>query len=151
MALKALDEYQDVWGEAEQKAWVNAMETRKAARSVWRKSLHQIDSLTKDQKTWLELAKAELDDKGPMTSRSITENMMGSAPSGVIRSLTPAKMSKLLKMSHVPLSLPRATEDVCIASNCTRYWTVAFFSWTKRCTKTASVHNTGYHFILRRI
>jgi len=98
MALKALDEYQDVWGEAEQKAWVNAMETRKAARSVWRKSLHQIDSLTKDQKSWLELAKAELDDKGPMTSRSITENMMGSAPSGVIRSLTPAKMSKLLKM-----------------------------------------------------
>tara|TARA_R100000005_G_C4991937_1_gene199193 strand:- start:419 stop:1711 length:1293 start_codon:yes stop_codon:yes gene_type:complete len=109
MALKALDEYQDVWGEAEQKAWVNAMETRKAARSVWRKSLHQIDSLTKDQKSWLELAKAELDDKGPMTSRSITENMMGSAPSGVIRSLTPAKMSKLLKMYGEEMDIIKGT------------------------------------------
>ena len=109
MALKALDEYQDVWGEPEQKAWVNAMETRKAARSVWRKSLHQIDSLTKDQKSWLELAKAELDDKGPMTSRSITENMMGSAPSGVIRSLTPAKMSKLLKMYGEEMDIIKGT------------------------------------------
>ena len=109
MALKALDDYQDVWGEAEQKAWVNAMETRKAARSVWRKSLHQIDSLTKDQKSWLELAKAELDDKGPMTSRSITENMMGSAPSGVIRSLTPAKMSKLLKMYGEEMDIIKGT------------------------------------------
>lgn len=109
MALKALDEYQDVWGEAEQKAWVNAMETRKAARSVWRKSLHQIDSLTKDQKSWLELAKAELDDKGPMTSRSITENMVGSAPSGVIRSLTPAKMSKLLKMYGEEMDIIKGT------------------------------------------
>ena len=109
MALKALDEYQDVWGEAEQKAWVNAMETRKAARSVWRKSLHQIDSLTKDQKSWLELAKAELDDKGPMTSRSITENMMGAAPSGVMRSLTPAKMSKLLKMYGEEMDIIKGT------------------------------------------
>ena len=109
MALKALDEYQDVWGEPEQKAWVNAMETRKAARSVWRKSLHQIDSLTKDQKSWLELAKAELDDKGPMTSRSITENMMGSAPSGVMRSLTPAKMSKLLKMYGEEMDIIKGT------------------------------------------
>ena len=85
------------------------METRKAARSVWRKSLHQIDSLTKDQKSWLELAKAELDDKGPMTSRSITENMMGSAPSGVMRSLTPAKMSKLLKMYGEEMDIIKGT------------------------------------------
>jgi hypothetical protein len=109
MALKALDEYQDVWGEPEQKAWVNAMETRKAARSVWRKSLHQIDSLTKDQKGWLELAKAELDDKGPMTSRSITANMVGSTPLSVTRNLTPAKMSKLLKMYGEEMDIIKGT------------------------------------------
>ena len=107
MALKTLDEYQDVWGEPEQKAWVNAMETRKAARSVWRKSLHQIDSLTKDQKAWLELAKEELDDKGPMTSRSITANMVGVAPNG--HGLTPAKMSKLLKMYGEEMDIIKGT------------------------------------------
>ena len=109
MALKALDEYQDVWGEPEQKAWVDAMETRKAARSVWRKSLHQIDTLTKDQKTWLELAKAELEDKGPMTSRSITANMFGSTSSGLTRNLTPAKMSKLLKMYGEEMDIIKGT------------------------------------------
>ena len=109
MALKTLDEYQDVWGEPEQKAWVDAMETRKAARSVWRKSLHQIDSLTKDQKGWLELAKAELDDKGPMTSRSITANMVGSTPLSVTRNLTPAKMSKLLKMYGEEMDIIKGT------------------------------------------
>jgi len=107
MALKALDEYQDVWGEPEQKAWVSAMETRKAARSVWRKSLHQIDSLTKVQKAWLELAKAELDDKGPMTSRSITANMIDSAPE--VKGLTPAKMSKLLKMYGEEVDIIKGT------------------------------------------
>jgi hypothetical protein len=107
MALKTLDDYQDVWGEAEQKAWVNAMETRKSARSVWRKSLHQIDSLTKDQKVWLKLAKAELEDKGPMTSRSITANMVGSAPNG--HGLTTAKMSKLLKMYGEEVDIIKGT------------------------------------------
>ena len=107
MALKTLDEYQDVWGEAEQTAWVNAMETRKSARSVWRKSLHQIDSLNKDQKAWLELAKAELEEKGPMTSRSITANMVGSVPNE--HGFTTAKMSKLLKMYGEEMDIIKGT------------------------------------------
>jgi hypothetical protein len=57
----------------------------------------------------LELAKAELDDKGPMTSRSITANMVGSTPLSVTRNLTPAKMSKLLKMYGEEMDIIKGT------------------------------------------
>lgn len=92
--LKMLDEYQDVWGEEEQKAWVDAMEGRKDARKMWRGALRQSDKLAKEQTNWLEMAKAELEDKGPMTARSITENMVNKG----IHRMAPSKMSGLLKM-----------------------------------------------------
>ena len=92
--LKMLDEHDNVWGDEERMSWVNAMEMRKDARKMWRSSLNQFETLSKEQQKWLTMAKAELDDKGTMTARAITENLI---EKGVNR-LHTNRLSKLLKM-----------------------------------------------------
>ena len=42
----------DNWGTAEQENWVDAMQMRKDAQKMWRGTLHQIDSISKDASTW---------------------------------------------------------------------------------------------------
>lgn len=97
-ALKMLDEYEDVWGDEEQNAWVKAMDMRRDARKVWKQSLHQMDKLTDEQKGWMEMAKGQLESKGPMDSRTIVSNIVESGGSSTVRNITVGKMSKLLKM-----------------------------------------------------
>ncbi len=90
-ALKTLDEYDDVWGDEERKAWVNAMESRRDARKMWGSALKQSDTLSKEQQNWLKMAKSELEQWGAMTAREILGN-------NIERKLTPSKLAKLLKM-----------------------------------------------------
>ena len=40
----------DNWGTGEQENWVDAMQMRKDAQKMWRGTLHQIDSISKDDK-----------------------------------------------------------------------------------------------------
>ena len=56
-SLAKLDEFQDVWGEEEQNAWVNAMQQKQDARKMWKTALHQFDSLSKEQQKWLKMSK----------------------------------------------------------------------------------------------
>ena len=93
-ALHKLDEFEDVWGEEEKNAWVNAMQMKQDARKMWRNSLHQIDNLSKEQQKWMKLAKEEITNHGSMTARAITENLI---EKGISR-LGPARLSKLLNM-----------------------------------------------------
>ena len=94
-SLKMLDEFEDVWGEEEQNAWVKAMGNKKDARKIWKKTLHQIDNLSPKQITWLDVVKKELLQRGPMTTRAIIENnVMLQGRSGA----TPTQLSQLLKM-----------------------------------------------------
>jgi len=97
-SLKMLDEFDDVWGDEEKNAWVKAMQGRRDARSIWRQALHQKDNLTKEQVTWLDMAKDELYDKGPMTTKAITGNIIEKSHHSIVRRLTHSKMAKLLKM-----------------------------------------------------
>ena len=92
--LKMLDEFEDVWGDEERNAWVNAMQQRQDAKKMWRSGLHQIDTLTKEQRNWMEMAKAELVDKGHMGARDITANLI---EKGVKRIEAP-RLAQLLKM-----------------------------------------------------
>ena len=94
-ALSKLDEFQDVWGEEEQTAWVNAMQQKQDARKMWRNTLHQFDNLNKHQQTLLYLAKEEIDDKGAMTARAIVNNLV---EKGRNRTCTPGQLSKLMTM-----------------------------------------------------
>ena len=95
-ALKSLDEFEDVWGEEEQRAWASAMQSKTEARKMWRSTLHQADTLsTKDRETLSKTADI-LSIEGPLSSRSIHERLMEHG--SVHKSMTPSKLSKLLKM-----------------------------------------------------
>ena len=45
-ALKMLNDYEDVWGDDQKKAWVAAMDQRRDARKIWKHPLHQMDFIT---------------------------------------------------------------------------------------------------------
>ena len=93
-ALAKLDDFADVWGEEERNAWVNAMQQKQDARKMWRNALHQFETLSKEQQNWLHMAKAEVEEKGAMSARAITSNLV---EKGVSR-ITAGRMSKLLTM-----------------------------------------------------
>ena len=113
-SLSKLDEFQDVWGEEEQNAWVSAMRQKQDARKMWRNTLHQFDSLSKEQQKWLKLAKEEMTEKGAMSARAITSNLI---EKGVPR-LNSNRLSKLLNMYGEEINIikaPRKGEYMCLS------------------------------------
>jgi len=103
-ALAKLDEFEDVWGEEEKFAWVNAMEMKQDARKMWKNALHQIDNLSKEQQKWMRLAKEEITNHGSMSARAITENLI---EKGVPR-LNSNRLSKLLNMYGEEINIVKA-------------------------------------------
>ena len=103
-ALAKLDEFEDVWGEEEKFAWVNAMQMTQDARKMWRNALHQIDNLSKEQQKWMRLAKEEITNHGSMSARAITENLI---EKGVPR-LNSNRLSKLLNMYGEEINIVKA-------------------------------------------
>ena len=113
-ALAKLDEYEDVWGEEERNAWVNAMNMKKEARDIWRNTLHQFDNLNMVQKKWLNMAKAEIQEKGAMTSRAITSNLIEKG----VKHVNASKLSQLLKMYGEEINIVkghRKSEYLCLS------------------------------------
>tara|TARA_R100000479_G_scaffold166567_1_gene106498 strand:+ start:1101 stop:2408 length:1308 start_codon:yes stop_codon:yes gene_type:complete len=113
-ALAKLDEYEDVWGEEERNAWVNAMNMKKEARDIWRNTLHQFDNLNMVQKKWLKMAKAEIQEKGAMTSRAITSNLIEKG----VKHVNASKLSQLLKMYGEEINIVkghRKSEYLCLS------------------------------------
>ena len=113
-ALAKLDEYEDVWGEEERNAWVNAMNMKKEARDIWRNTLHQFDNLNMVQKKWLNMAKAEIQEKGAMTSRAITSNLIEKG----VKHINASKLSQLLKMYGEEINIVkghRKSEYLCLS------------------------------------
>ena len=94
--LKTLDEYDDVWGDEERKAWVNAMDTRRDARKVWKMTLNQTQKLTDKEQEALTKSAELLQDKGSMSGRTIFENLWDRKI--LHKSMTSTKLSKLLSL-----------------------------------------------------
>ena len=94
--VKTLENYDDVWSEDQRDAWVKAMDSKKDARKMWKSALHQVDRLTDKEMKTLKKSADLLTQKGPMSSRAIFENMVGT--DDVHWSMTPMKLSKLLNM-----------------------------------------------------
>jgi hypothetical protein len=94
IALKMLDEFEDVWGDEERGAWEHAMIKKQGAREMWHNALHQFDTLSKMQQNWLidtaDILKAE----GPLNARGITERLTRKGA----KRLEVNQLSKLLKM-----------------------------------------------------
>jgi hypothetical protein len=95
-ALKALDDYDDVWGDEERKAWVNAMDTRRDARKIWKMTLNQTQKLTDKEQEALAKSAELLQDKGSMSGRTIFENLWDRKV--LHKSMTSTKLSKLLSI-----------------------------------------------------
>ena len=96
ISLKALDNFEDVWGQHESQAWANAMQNKKDARKMWKTSLHQIDKLNSKDRETIEKASLVLTERGPMSSRAIFEHL--SENNVVHKSMTSNKLSKLISM-----------------------------------------------------
>ena len=96
IALKMLDEFEDVWGEEEQRAWAGAMRDRSDARKMWRTALFQSDKLTKKEQDYLEFASKELLQKGPMRAVDIMDNL---SEEGIIhKAYTDKKLARLISL-----------------------------------------------------
>ena len=83
---------------------------------MWRVSLHQFDGLSKEQQKWMKLAKEEVEFKGAMSARSITENLI---TKGVTR-LNVNRLSKLLNMYGEEINIikaPRKGEYMCLSKD----------------------------------
>lgn len=93
-ALEILKEHEEVWGDEERKAWVNAMTMKKDARKMWKSTLSQMDRLTdKEQETITKCADL-LKMNGPMSARAMFESDSIEKMPG----LTANKLSKLLSL-----------------------------------------------------
>ena len=68
------------WDGADQSKWVNAMQMRKDAQKMWRNSLHQVDSLTKNDKKALDYASQLLKSEGPLSAREIMRRGLDEVP-----------------------------------------------------------------------
>jgi len=95
-ALKMLDEYEDVWGEEEKKAWVNAMGSKRDAKKIWKSTLNQIDKLTDKERQALLKSAEILTIRGEMSGRSLFENLL--EQNVLRRNMTSMKLAKLLSM-----------------------------------------------------
>ena len=107
-SLKMLDDFDDVWGQEEQNAWVSAMQLKKDARKVWKNSLHQIDKLSPKQMQWMDVVKKELLERGPMSTRSIISNndiLQGR------KGPTPTQLSQLIKMYGEEMNIIKGAMD----------------------------------------
>jgi len=97
--IKTLESVEDVWDNSQKQEWAYAMQMRKDARKAWRSSLHQMDSLTKDEKMWLQSITGELEERGPMTTRVMVDNLLSKGLNrNQIKSISPQRLGKLLKM-----------------------------------------------------
>ena len=101
--LSMLNELDD-WGTDEQENWVNAMQMRKDAQKMWKNTLHQIDSISKDDKATLEFVSKQLEENGELSSREILRRGVGV----LHKSVTPSKIGMLIKMYGEELDVYRA-------------------------------------------
>jgi len=81
------------WTQDEKTLWSEALQKRNGARTMWRHTLHQSDTLNKNDVAMLTLVAQQLEGEGPMDSRGLLESLHERA----YESYTVQKMSALLK------------------------------------------------------
>tara|TARA_R100000988_G_scaffold92810_1_gene56947 strand:- start:195 stop:1349 length:1155 start_codon:yes stop_codon:yes gene_type:complete len=94
--ISMLEKHEGVWGDDEKDSWVKAMDDRASAKLIWKNTLHQMQRLTDKEVTALTKSSDLLQKMGPMTARSIFENLH--EKNILHKTMTPMKLSKLLSM-----------------------------------------------------
>lgn len=106
--IKRLSDHEGAWGETEQQEWVKATQLKKDAKKQWRNTLHQIDSLAKHEVMWLTDTANSLTDKGVLSTRSITENIV---ERGDNFGITTGKIGALLKTYGDEYGISKVTRN----------------------------------------
>tara|TARA_B100000287_G_scaffold378468_1_gene380937 strand:- start:1435 stop:2577 length:1143 start_codon:yes stop_codon:yes gene_type:complete len=94
--IKMLESVEDVWDDEQKKSWVEAMESKREARNLWKSSLHHTDRLTKHEFNALHGSSELLSALGPMSGREIYTNLLDKKV--LHKSMTPAKLSKMISI-----------------------------------------------------
>jgi hypothetical protein len=81
--------------------WLDSRQMRKDAKSQWKKTLHPIDDIKKQEAIWLTRSSNVLTERGPLSSNEIY-NSIGSP-----KHLTIRKMASLLKMHGVEYDIEK--------------------------------------------
>ena len=93
--LKRLADVEGGWDDEQRTLWVDAINKRKESKSMWKGTLHQVDTLNKSEAAYLNAAVDILGSSGPMDTRIILENM--SHMDGRNKGFSVQKLSALLK------------------------------------------------------
>jgi len=93
--LKRLSEINGEWDDEQKTLWVESINKRRESKTMWRGTLHQVDSLSKSEAAYLNTAVDILGRKGTMDSRTVLENM--SHMDGRNKGFSVQKISALLK------------------------------------------------------
>jgi len=81
--------------------WLDSRQMRKDAKSQWKKTLHPIDDIKKQEAIWLTRSSNVLTERGPLSSNEIY-NSIGSP-----KHLTIRKMASLLKMHGIEYDIEK--------------------------------------------
>lgn len=74
--IKRLAQVEGEWDDEQRELWVEAIQKRKESKSMWKGTLHQVDSLNKSEAAYLNTTALILDNNGAMDSRALLENMV---------------------------------------------------------------------------
>ena len=99
--ITKLSQVEGNFDEEQLRLWIDSRQMRKDAKSQWKKSLHPIDDIKKQEAIWLTRSSDVLTERGPLSSNEIY-NSIGSP-----KNLTIGKMASLLKMHGIEFDIER--------------------------------------------
>ena len=99
--ITKLSQVEGDFNEDQLKLWVDSRQMRKDAKSQWRKALHPIDDIKKQEAIWLTRSSQVLTERGPLPSNEIY-NSIGSP-----KHLTIRKMASLLKTHGIEFNIEK--------------------------------------------
>ena len=99
--ITKLSQVEGDFNEDQLKLWVDSRQMRKDAKSQWKKALHPIDDIKKQEAIWLTRSSQVLTERGPLPSNEIY-NSIGSP-----KHLTIRKMASLLKTHGIEFNIEK--------------------------------------------
>jgi len=99
--ITKLSQVEGDFNEEQLQIWLDSRQMRKDAKSQWKKALHPIDAIKKQEAIWLTQSANLLTDRGPLSSNEIY-NSIGSP-----KHLTIRKMSSMLKTHGIEFDIEK--------------------------------------------
>jgi hypothetical protein len=109
--ITKLSQVEGDFNEEQLQLWLGSRQMRKDAKSQWKKCLHPIDDIKKQEVIWLTKSSQVLEARGPLSCNEIY-NSIGSP-----KHLTISKMASLMKMHGIEFDIERIGANYGIIRN----------------------------------